>query len=170
MALEGRSLTLDAAVMYIRHDVPVDQPAHSVRRELLESPERWLPASVASPLGDRRYLTRVGFSAAAARISKRVELTVGQPEHQGDWLVVPVAWRASGASQLFPVLDGKLTVQPLGPHSSIVWMGATYQPPLGALGHEIDDVAMHSVASATIQDFVQGVASRLAELAASHPA
>jgi hypothetical protein len=156
--------------MYIRHDVPVDQPAHDVRRELLESPERWLPASVASPLGDRRYLIRVGFSAGAARISKRVELTLGQPEHQGDWLVVPVAWRASGASQLFPVLDGKLTVQPLGPHSSVVWLGATYQPPLGALGHEIDDAALHNVASATIEDFVQGVATRLSELAAGHPA
>jgi hypothetical protein len=170
MALAARPPALDAAVMYIRHDVPVDQPAHSVRRELLEPPERWLPASVASPLGDRRYLTRVGFSAAVGRISKRVELTVGQPEHQGAWLIVPVAWRASGASQLFPVLDGKLTVQPLGPHSSIVWIGASYQPPLGALGHGIDEAAMHNVATATIEDFVQGVAARLSELAAGRPA
>ena len=156
--------------MYMRHDAPIDQPVHSVRRELLGPPERWLPASVSGPLGERRYLARVGFHAAAARVSKQVELTLGEPQQPGQWLVIPVSWRATGPGQLFPILDGKLTVQPLGPHSSTIWMGATYQPPLGALGRQIDDVAMHNVASATIQDFVEGVAARLSELAASHPA
>jgi len=156
--------------MYIRHDEPIDQPARAVRRELLEPPEQWLPASVTSPLGDRRFLVRVGFHAAAARISKQVELTVGMPEAQGDWLVVPVAWQATGPDQLFPVLDGRLTVQPVGPHSATIWLGATYQPPLGGLGRELDDLAMHRVATATIQDFVRGVAARLAELAAARPA
>ncbi len=156
--------------MYIRHDAQIDQPAHSVRRELLEPPERWLPASVTSPLGERRYLAHVGFRAAAVPISKQVELTVGTPEAPGDWLVVPIAWRATGPSQLFPVLDGKLTVQPLGPHSSVLWMGAVYQAPLGAIGRELNDVALHNVASATIEEFVESVAARLAELAASRPA
>jgi hypothetical protein len=155
--------------MYIRHDVPIDQPAHEVRRELLGSPERWLPATVASPLGERRYLVRVGFRAMVGRVSKQVELTVGAPEAQGDWLVTPVAWRATGPGGLFPVLDGKLTVQPLGTRSSTLWIGATYQPPLGGLGHELDDVALHNVATATIEDFVAGVAARLSELAATRP-
>jgi hypothetical protein len=155
--------------MYIRHDVHVDQPAESVRRELLEAPERWLPPSVVEPLGERRYLTRVGFSAAA-RISKQVELTVGEPAAQGQWLVIPVAWRATGPTQLFPVLDGKLTVQPIGPRHSSLWIGGTYLPPLGALGREIDEVLMHNVAKATISDFVESVAARLSELAASRPA
>ncbi len=156
--------------MYIRHDVPVDQPAHSVRRELLEPPERWLPTTLTSALGDGAYLARVGFNAAGARVSKEVRLTVGGPEVSGDWLSIPVAWRATGAERLFPALDGKLTIRPLGPHSSILWLGATYQPPLGAVGREIDEVAMHRVATATIEDFVKSVAARLSELAASRPA
>lgn len=156
--------------MYMRHDTSIDHPAHSVRRELLESPERWLPASVASPLGERRYLVRVGFHAAAARISKQVELTVGTPAVRGQWLEIPVTWRATGPGQLFPVLDGRLTVQPLGPHSSILWIGATYQAPLGGLGRQLDAAALHNVASATIEEFVEGVAGRLAVLAASRPA
>jgi hypothetical protein len=156
--------------MYIRHDVPIDQPAHSVRRELLEAPEHWLPASVTSSPGERRYLARVGFKAAAARVSKQVELSVGAPDVQGDWLLVPVTWRATGPTQLFPTLDGKLTVQPLGPHSSVIWMGAMYTPPLGAVGRQLNEVALHNVASATIQDFVEGVAARLAELAANRSA
>jgi len=156
--------------MYIRHDVHVNQPAHSVRRELLEPPERWLPASIAEPIGARRYLARVGFSAPAARISKQVELTLGQPEIAGQWLVIPIAWRATGPSQLFPVLDAKLTVEPLGTHSSKLWLGGTYQPPLGALGREIDEAVMHNAAEATIKDFVDGVAARLMELASNRPA
>lgn len=161
---------VDAPDMYIRHDVPIDQPADGVRRELLEAPERWLPASVTSPLGERRYMVRVGFRAAAAGFSKQVELTIGEPETPGDWLVMPVAWRATGPRQLFPELEGKLTVQPLGPHSSILWIGATYQPPLGAIGREMDEVALHNLATATIEDFVERVAGRLAQLAANRPA
>jgi len=153
--------------MYIRHDVHVDQPAESVRRELLEPPERWLP-SVLDPLGERRYLVRVGFGGAA-RLSKQVGLTVGKPAVEGDWLVVPVAWHATGPTQLFPVLDGRLTVQPIGPRYSRLWLGATYQPPLGGLGREIDEVLMHNVAEATIRDFVEGIAARLSELAANRP-
>jgi hypothetical protein len=156
--------------MYTRHDVPIDQPAHDVRREMLGAPERWLPASVGNPLGERRYLVRVGFRALAGRISKEVELTVGTPEAPGDCLVVPIAWRATGREGLFPVLDGRLTVQPLGPHSSILWMGVKYEPPLGGFGHELNEMALHNVASATIEDFVEGVAARLSQLAAAHPA
>jgi hypothetical protein len=156
--------------MYIRHDVHVEQPSHSIRRELLEPPERWLPPSLAEPIGERRFRARVGFRAPATRISKQVELTVGEPEVAGQWLVVPIGWRATGPSQLFPVLDGKLTVQPLGPRSSVLWLGASYQPPLGALGREVDEVVMHNVAVATIKDFVEGLAARLSELAADRPA
>jgi hypothetical protein len=155
--------------MYIRHDVSLDQPAHSVRRELLEWPEGWLPLSVSRTLGERRYVVRVGFHAVGAVISKEVELTVGMPEAPGQWLTVPVSWRATGREQLFPILDGKLTVQPLGPHSSLLWMGATYQPPLGGLGRELDDLAMHNVAEATIREFVEGLGARLAALAMNRP-
>lgn len=156
--------------MFIRHDVHVDQSAYNCRRELLEPPERWLPASVTKVPGEHRFLARVGFSAAAARISKQVELSIGPPAEEGDWLVIPVGWRATGPTQLFPVLDGKIAIQPLGPHSSKLSLSGTYQPPLGALGREIDEAMLHNVADATIRDFIEGVAARLSELAANRPA
>ena len=155
--------------MYIRHDASIDQPAHSVRRELLEPPDGWLPLPISRTLGDRRYVVRVGFRAVGARISKEVELTVGPPEAPGQWLVVPVSWRATGPEQLFPILDGKLTVQPLGPHSCRVWMGAIYKPPLGGFGRELNDLALHNVAEATIQEFVDGLCARLSALAMGRP-
>jgi hypothetical protein len=156
--------------MYIRHDAPIDQPPHRVRQALLGPPERWLPPSVQSPLEERRYLARVGFSAGRAKISKQVELALGEPEEQGRWLVIPVAWRATGPGQLFPALDGRLTVQPLRRRSSTIWMGATYRPPLGALGRELDEALLHNAAEATVRDFVEGVATRLSELATRRPA
>ena len=119
---------------------------------------------------ERHYLVRVGFSAPAVRISKEVELAVGAPRVVGQWLEVRVTWRATGPGGLFPVMDGKLTVQRLGPRSSTLWFGGTYEPPLGALGREIDGVVMHNVADATIKDFVESAAARLSELAANRPA
>jgi len=153
--------------MYIRHDLHVDQPVDSCRRELLDSPERWLPGSLTGTADERRFLARVGFHAPASRISKQVELTVGPPVEEGDWLVIPVAWRATGPSQLFPVMDARLTVQPVDPGSSRLSLSGTYQPPLGALGREIDGAALQNVAQATVRDFVEGVAARISELAAS---
>lgn len=156
--------------MYIRYHVHVDHTARSIRREMLEPPQQWLPTSVAEPIAERHYLVRVGFSAPAIRISKEVELTLGAPRVVSHSLEVPITWRATGPGELFPILDGKLTVQPLGSHSSTLWFGGTYQPPLGALGREIDGVVMHNVAEATIKDFVKSAAARLSELAANRPA
>lgn len=156
--------------MYIKYHVHVDHPAHSIRREMLEPPEQWLPTSVAERLAEGHYLVRVGFSAPAIRISKEVELTLGAPRFVGHWLEVPITWRATGLGELFPVLEGKLIVQPLGSHSSTLWFGGTYQPPLDALGREIDGAVMHNVAEATIKDFVVSAAARLSELAANRPA
>jgi len=156
--------------MLIRHDVNVDQPASSCWRELLEPPSHWLPASAGEEVGERRFRARVGFRAPASRITKQVELTVGGAAQEGDWLSIPVGWRATGPSQLFPVMEGKLTVQPLGPHSAKLIFGGTYQPPLGAVRRQIDDVFMHNVADATVKDFLRSVAKRLSELAASRRA
>src|SRR5262249_35667406 len=119
---------------YIRHDEPIDQPARAVRRELLEPPEQWLPASVTSPLGDRRFLVRVGFHAAAARISKQVELTVGMPEAQGDWLGVPVAWRATGPDPAVAGPGGRVAGPAGGPAPGEVWVGPHVPAPGGGLG------------------------------------
>jgi hypothetical protein len=153
--------------MYVRQDASIDRPASEVRNELLGPPERWLAASAASPLGDRRYLVRVGCRAPIGHIGRAVELTVGAPEAPGDWLVIPVAWRVPGPGGRFPVLEGRLTVQPMGRHSSTMWMGATYRPPVRGFGNEVDHVALHDVARATIEDFVAGVATRLSDIAAT---
>jgi len=152
--------------MFIRHDVNVDQPASTCRRELLEPPSHWLPESVGEEARERRFRARIGFRAPASRITKQVELTIGGPAQEGDWLSIPLGWRATGASQLFPVMEGKLTCGPWGLTAKLVFSG-TYQPPLGAVGREIDDALMHNVADATIKDFLASVAKRLSELAAS---
>jgi hypothetical protein len=153
--------------MFIRHSVHIDRPATELGRELRQWPPRWLPATIGGPTGGRSFEARVGFSAAGAHIGKKVELTVGVPSEEGDWVVVPLAWQATGPSGLFPVLDARLRVEPIGPGASRLSLAGTYQPPLGALGREIDGSALHGVAEATLKDFVEGVGGRLSRRTAS---
>lgn len=156
----------NAEAMFIRHNVHVEQPVEVCRRELLEPPERWVPDPIAGQPGARRFLVKVGLASLPPRIGKQVELTVGPPEVAGQWVTVPVAWHATGPSGLFPVLEGKLTVQPIGPRSSMLSVSGWYEPPLGALGRGVDHALLHSVAEATVGDFVERVAARLSTLAA----
>lgn len=159
----------NAEPMFIRHNVHVEQPVEVCRRELMEPPERWVPDPMAGEPGERRFLVKVGVKSPAARIGKQVELTVGTPEVAGHWVAVPVAWHATGPSGLFPVLDGKLTLQPIGPHTSMLSVSGQYEPPLGALGREIDHALLHTVAEATVRDFLERVAARLSTPAAKGP-
>jgi hypothetical protein len=154
--------------MFIRCQVHVDRPADGCREALLGPPARWLPPSTVTEDGEGQLLARVGFGGGA-RIAKRVRLTVGTPVVQGDWLVVPISWRATGPSELFPSLDGTLRVEPLGPGRSRLTLSGTYEPPLGGLGREIDHAVMHRAAEATMADFVQGVSERLVELVSVTP-
>jgi hypothetical protein len=151
--------------MFIRHSVHVGRPAGELGRELRQWPPRWLPETIGDPTGERSFEARVGFSAAGARIGKKVELTVGAPSEEGDWVVIPLAWQATGPTGMFPVLDARLRVEPIGPGASRLSLAGTYQPPLGALGREIDGAVLHGVAEATLRDFVEGVAGRLSRRA-----
>ena len=109
----------------------------------------------------------VGFKVGPAAVRKRVRLVVGPPERLGDWLRIPLAWSARPAAPLFPVLDGYLQLQPLTPRESKLSLKATYQPPLGRLGQAIDDAALHTIARATVKDFVDAVRARVLEVAAA---
>jgi hypothetical protein len=147
--------------MFISHSVHIDRPAGELGRELRQWPPRWLPDTIGGPTGGRSFEARVGFDAAGARIGKKVELTVGEPSEEGDWVTIPLAWQATGPSGLFPVLDARLRVEPIGVGASRLSLAGNYQPPLGSLGREIDGTVLHGVAEATLRDFLEGVAGRL---------
>ncbi|MBO0686443.1 MAG: hypothetical protein J2P45_25120, partial [Candidatus Dormibacteraeota bacterium] len=156
--------------MFYRHSVHIPWSIEGCRAQLLEEPQHWLPEPVAQLAGDRSFEMPVGPGAPAALISKRVELDVGPVAQTGDWLTIPVSWRATGPSELFPTFDGELRLEPVDRAACRLEISGNYEPPLGPVGREIDAALMHNVAQGTIRNFVEKVAARVSNLAADRSA
>jgi hypothetical protein len=107
----------------------------------------------------------IGFNIGPAPVRKRVRIAIGAAEPLGDWLRIGLTWSAQPGAALFPVLDGYLQLEPLGPRESKLSLKADYQPPLGRLGQAIDQAALHTVARATLKDFVNAVRVQVLEAA-----
>jgi hypothetical protein len=122
-------------------------------------PDSLIP-SIASFADDRgqHLLAEIGFPIDGHRLSKNVEIDVGEPVTTPSRTWIPLAWRATGASALFPVLDGDLELAPLGTQLTQLSLNGRYQPPLGLLGKTIDKALLYRVAEATIKDFVDRLA------------
>lgn len=148
--------------MFVRYYVSVDRPLDECRQVLLRSPEEWLPNQVrASQEPAARLLARVGFSLVSLDIRKRAVVHLGDPVEVGDWLHIPVSWGAEWASQLFPQFEGELQLVPISADETKVAVAGTYDPPLGDVGRTVDNLLLHTVAEATVKDFVEGVARRM---------
>ncbi len=144
--------------MYLRSTTRLKLPLADCEAVLL--------AAVGGAAGEH---PRVGFKIGPAPVRKRVRLDVGTPERLGQWLRIPLRWSASPGQPLFPVLDGYLQLEPLGPQESKLSLKAGYQPPLGRLGQAIDGAALHAVAKATVNDFVSSVRDRMLRSTAATP-
>ena len=113
----------------------------------------------------RRLLASAGFKVGPLRVYKHVRLRVGwQPGRESsDRLMVPVTWEAVGGPPIFPDMQGTLHVAPDGPSRTRLTLNASYDPPLGKLGEQMDRVVMHRVAQITISDFVARLAAAIGE-------
>ena len=151
--------------MLLRYYQVIDLPIGVVEGALLGGECGWIPDIVGRSLeGEDRLLAEVGLGGAI-RLRKTVEVTVGRPHWLGATLVVPIAWQASGARGLFPVLDGSLEVFALGSSRTQLGFSASYRPPLDGVGRVADRALLHRVAEATAKDFVDRVAERIVHTA-----
>ncbi len=119
--------------------------------------------SIASFADDRgqHLLAEVGFPMDGHRVSKNVEIDVGKLVTSAARTWIPIAWRATGPSSLFPVLDAELEFASLGTDLTQLALSGRYQPPLGLVGRTIDKALLSRVAEATIKDFVDRLAHAL---------
>ena len=122
-------------------------------------PDSLIP-SIASFADDRgqHLLAEIGFPIDGHRLSKSVEISVGKPIAGASRTWIPISWRATGASSLFPVLEGELELASLGTEMTQLALNGRYQPPLGLIGKTIDKALLSRVAEATIKDFVDRLA------------
>ncbi len=158
--------------MFVRYYVELPLPLDRVAQALVGPSRGWVSALAvdADARGDQ-LLAEVGVRVDGRRLlGATVRIELGEPAQLGDKTVLPMSWRATAGTGLFPAMDGDLEVAPLGPARTQLAMSARYQPPLGRLGSALDRAVLHRVAEATVKDFVDRVAETLrshAALAAS---
>jgi hypothetical protein len=148
--------------MFARYFVELPFTGDEVERVLTDAPATWLPvlASEANHRGDR-LLAEVGFGEDV-RIARQVEIEVGSPIRLATKTVLPLRWRATGTTGLFPALDADLEIAALGHDRCQLSISARYVPPLKALGRIIDQALLFRVAEATIKDFLDRVRDAIA--------
>jgi hypothetical protein len=117
-------------------------------------------ASFADDRG-RHLLAEVGFPVDGRWIAKKVEIDVGPPVRNAGKTWIPIAWRATGPTGLFPVLDAELEFASLGTDLTQLSLSGRYQPPLGLVGKTIDKALLSRVAEATTKDFLDRLARAL---------
>jgi len=147
--------------MLIRYFIELSLAQDSVADTLMGSPETWIPGLVrgASDRGER-LLAEVGFGERL-RVSKQVEIRLGEPRRLGETLYVPISWRATGPSGLFPVLEGDLEVALLGEQRTQLAISARYTPPLDGIGRIADRALLHRVAESTVKGLLDQIGERL---------
>ncbi len=148
-------------VIFIQDFIDVSLTLATIRSHL-DLTGTWLTniASAAEDDGEALRL-QIGPSWAGGHVTHEVEVTVGVPRERGDATVVSLAWGATGLSGIFPALNGDLELAPLDAQHCRLTLAASYLPPFGAIGRELDRALMHRVAQSTVRSFLSRVATGL---------
>ena len=141
--------------MYVQHSVHIERPVSECTLALERSPRTWFPRLRSD------HATEVGLRVAGISVRKSVSIDLGTPEKKGEWVSVPVEWRATFPEKLFPVLVGKIELSPAGKQETRLTVSGMYEAPLGKLGAIVDEAIMHSVAQATVKELTHAIATQL---------
>jgi hypothetical protein len=136
--------------MHVQHSVHIQRPVEQVSDALLTSPSRWFPKSV-------------GIHVAGIPVRKKVSVEFGDPVAMSTWAVIPISWKPTFGRKLLPVMNGKVDVSPVSTDETRLTVSGMYEPPLGRLGEQLDEVLMHSVAEGTVKELAELIAKRLQE-------
>ncbi len=141
--------------MYLQHSVHIDRPLAQCSKALQDGPRTWFPKLRAD------HSTEVGMRLAGVTVSKTVSVDLGVPAAHGDWVSLPMTWRATFPEKLFPVMFGKLELAPVDDKVTRLTVSGMYEPPLGRIGALANEAIMHSVAESTIRELTEGIAKNL---------
>lgn len=76
-------------------------------------------------------------------------------------LRVTLAWEASQATALFPVMKAELSIWPLTATETQLEIEGAYRPPLGVVGNAADAVLGHRIAEASVHRFLDDVVEQI---------
>jgi hypothetical protein len=155
--------------MFARASTILRRPSDQVVKALVSPSNAW---SVDLDGDGGELLAKVGIKVGGLPVYKHVQLQVGVSSAtlRDDRIMLPVSWSAVGGPPLFPMMEGTLHVEPVGPRQTKLTLNARYDAPLGKLGDLIDRAVMHHVAQLTMIDFVERLAEALtSELGSRKP-
>ena len=135
-------------LVHLGHAVEVDRPFESLSARLVAATPDWFPR-------------RIGVHVAGVPVRRRVAVEFGEAVRTSTWAVVRVDWRARFARRLFPTMEGKVSLSPIGKGRSKLTVSGVYEPPLGRLGEELNEAVLHSVAEQTVKELAESIAARL---------
>ncbi|HEV2475198.1 MAG TPA: SRPBCC family protein [Candidatus Dormibacteraeota bacterium] len=134
--------------MHVQHSVHIQRPVKQVSDALLTAPSRWFPKSV-------------GVHVAGIPVRKKVTVEFGEAVKTSTWAVIPISWKPTFGRKLLPVMTGKVDVSPVSSDETRLTVSGMYEPPLGRLGEQLDEVLMHNVAEGTVKELAELIAQRL---------
>lgn len=144
--------------------VPV--PADAARGLLVADPAAFVGASSLASAETGRRPVGVRF-LGDVKVQREVKIGFGPVIEEDDGtLVLPVWWEAAERPRLFPTFDGGLELGECGDATELRLVGSC-QPPLGRFGAFADEIAGYRLARATLEAFLDEVATHVAE---HHPA
>jgi hypothetical protein len=151
--------------MLVYDFIHIPLPVEHVRHRLFVAVSGlWQQVAEAAYDEGEELLSRVGPFGPVPGLSKAVRVQVGTVRERGDGFVMPLQWSATGPTELFPVMVADLEVAPLGAGASQLRLSGSYDPPLGALGRQLDRLLLHQLAEATVRALLsQLVAALLVE-------
>jgi hypothetical protein len=147
----------------LEESVAVSRPFETVRGRFSGDTSWFTPLATAAEEDGTALLTRVGPSWVGGRLAREVRVSLGQPHERGDALVVPILWASTELSRFFPILNGDILLMPLGAERCRVVLLASYDPPFGELGRQLDSALMRRVAISTARSVLSWVAENLEE-------
>lgn len=141
--------------MFVYYFMYIDRPFLEARRLVLNIIDG-LPeaAGIAYREGEQMQM-RAGV--APGLLSKAVRVRVGDPVDVGAETAIPVSWKATGPTRLFPVMEGELVIAGIGSAETQLIFRGSYHPPFGGLGKAIDKILLHRIAEATAKYFVDRI-------------
>jgi hypothetical protein len=147
--------------MFVYYYLHTEVPFEDAGRALTEGPEGWLPGALRDAYDAGEGLRAEIGIGRRLRLTREVEVHVGEPIVTASEVVLPIVVEAAAASHLFPRLDADLVAAPLGEGRTQISLRGSYHPPLAGVGEAIDRAVLHRVAEAAIKDFVERIADEI---------
>jgi hypothetical protein len=148
--------------MFARRDLQLELGFEAARARIVNLIRDGALAGVSHTAYDAGIAALIRVGPVGGVQGKLVRVSFLDPVDRDGLFQVGLRWEATGiASDLFPVLDGDVTLAAEGPGTSRLALAGVYRPPLGRLGARLDAAILHRVADATFGALLRSVADTL---------